>query len=353
MPAAPPPLPGHYLRHVAAQLRVAGVDVDAWLAAHGLSTTLIETPTLSLDLARFEALLLDAIARSAEPALGLFVGERLLAATHGVVGTAVERSTTLRDALALFERYTPLRLPLLSIRVEATPRDLRVRFDETWPLGALQRPLLEAAVLSVRNVVAAIADGATHGGSVAFPFAAPAHAALARELFACPVRYGRDWAGFTLAPDALDRPLRGADPAGFLAAARICQQALDALDGDAGLASRVRRLLLERRGVAPSLRVVARACGLSPRTLHRRLIEQGTSYRALVDAVRHGLARAHLHAGDASVDEIAHALGYTDVANFRRAFRRWEGAPPSALRGAPTVRARHASAQTARHRPRA
>jgi AraC-like DNA-binding protein len=63
--------------------------------------------------------------------------------------------------------------------------------------------------------------------------------------------------------------------------------------------------------------------------LHRRLLDEGTSYRQLLEEVRHTLAIEHLKAGRFSFEEIAFVLGYTDLANFRRAFRRWEKQSPS------------------------
>jgi AraC-like DNA-binding protein len=71
---------------------------------------------------------------------------------------------------------------------------------------------------------------------------------------------------------------------------------------------------------------------MTPRTLHRHLVREGTSFRQVLEDVRHTLALEHLQTGQLTIAEIACALGYTDLANFRRAFRRWEGEAPSASR---------------------
>ena len=96
--------------------------------------------------------------------------------------------------------------------------------------------------------------------------------------------------------------------------------------------TRVRRILISAQRTIPALPTMARLLGTTPRTLHRRLVEEGTSFRAILDEVRHLLAVEHLRARQFSLKEIAYLLGYSDLANFRRAFKRWTGAPPSRAR---------------------
>ena len=82
----------------------------------------------------------------------------------------------------------------------------------------------------------------------------------------------------------------------------------------------------------PSLAVTARLFHMTPRTLHRRLQQEGSSFQDILEQIRHTLALEHLKANRLSIQEIAYALGYTDIANFRRAFKRWQGMPPSEYR---------------------
>lgn len=55
---------------------------------------------------------------------------------------------------------------------------------------------------------------------------------------------------------------------------------------------------------------------MTPRTLHRRLIEEGASYRALLESVRQMLAVQRVRSNRLTIEEIAYRLGYTDLANF-------------------------------------
>jgi AraC-like DNA-binding protein len=235
-------------------------------------------------------------------------------------------------ALEIVERFSRLRTLLFAITHEVDANEARIFFSEVLPLGDIQRPLLEAVVLSIKNVFDAITVGACQVREVAFPFEAPDYAALAREIFGCPVRYGQSWAGFAVAPSVLDLPIKLADPAAFQEAKDVCQRELDRLAANETLAARVRRLLLERQHGFPTLNVTARMLHMTPRTLHRKLVAEGSSYREQLEAVRHMLALEHVKSGRFSMDEIAYRLGYTDLANFRRAFKRWEAMPPSAYR---------------------
>lgn len=85
----------------------------------------------------------------------------------------------------------------------------------------------------------------------------------------------------------------------------------------------------------PKCKIVAKAAGMSSRTLQRRLKKAGTSYTELAATARIRLAKKWIDAGEISIATIARDLGYRDPANFSRAFRRLEGCSPSAYRNRP------------------
>lgn len=325
-------LPVHYVRQIASQLRSMGVDVQYWLAQSGLDETQLENAALALPYPALERLVRDAISLGREPALGLLVGERLLANTHGIVGYAAMNSGSVRQALELVERYMGLRISLIALSAEQHGDEMQAHFTPTHPLEDIRVPLLEAVMLSVKNVLDTISMGTCQVIRVAFPFSAPSYAPLARELFKCEVHYDQTWAGFSVPVQVLDAPLKMADPEAFREAALICQRELDKLVASESLTARVRRLLLEKQSGFPSLVVTARLLHMTPRTLHRRLLDEGTSFKQVLEQTRHTLAVEHLRSGRFSMEEIAYSLGYSDLANFRRAFKRWESVPPSAYR---------------------
>ncbi len=91
----------------------------------------------------------------------------------------------------------------------------------------------------------------------------------------------------------------------------------------------LRTLLTTSRG---SQEEVAELFSLHPRTLNRRLAEQGTSFKALVAEVRYDIACQLLANTALSVGQIAAILGYGEISALTRAFRRWSGMSPQAWR---------------------
>ena len=319
-----------YVRQIASFLPPSAVD--RWLDLSEVPVEALEDATVTVRFATFSTMLTSAAEMAAEPAIGLFLGQSLVARAHGFVGYAALNSGSLREVLEVLEAFVPLRLSVLRLSHTVRGDEVRLAVESHVPLGRTQRPLLEAALLSVQNILAAVSLGAFDVRAVCFPFAEPAYGALARDMAGTEVRYDQPWAGLVLRARDIDAPLRTADPTVFEDAARICRQRLDELEATTTYADRVRRMLYGSDNGFPSLQATARRLHMTPRTLHRRLIDEGTSFRALLDEVRFGLAKDYLRGGQAGLDEIAFLLGYTDPANFRRAFRRWAGMPPSQWR---------------------
>jgi AraC-like DNA-binding protein len=325
-------LPIYYVGQIADQIGRMGADVTQWLRRSGLDEAQLADGSRSVTYPVLRQVILEALAITREPALGLLLGERLRVNTHGIVSFALMSSGTVRQTVELLERFMPLRTSLVRIRHEVRGRELRVVCEEAYPLADVQRPVLEAVVLTMKNVLDYVTMGSCNVTRVCFPFPRPDYAELAQELCRCDVRYGQSWAGFALPAKTIDLPLKAADPDAFQEAASICQRALENLNQGASLGVRVRRVMLERRNGFPSLNVTARLFHMTPRTLHRRLLDEGTSYKAILEDVRHLLAVEHLKSGRMTIQEIAYTLGYSDLANFRRAFKRWDGRPPSVYR---------------------
>ena len=101
---------------------------------------------------------------------------------------------------------------------------------------------------------------------------------------------------------------------------------------DRALALRVREHLRAALPEQLALPTLARRLFLSPRTLHRRLEDEGTSFRTGKDSLRRELAIEWLSKTDRPLSRIGADLGYADAAAFYRAFSAWTGSGPREYR---------------------
>ena len=113
---------------------------------------------------------------------------------------------------------------------------------------------------------------------------------------------------------------------------RIAEQLLREHRREVLECARDRELLVWREGPAHALPEVARTMHLSTRTLKRRLAEQGTTFSKIRDDLRRQRALLLVDNRALSIGEVATKLGYTELPNFTRAFRKWTGMTPLAYR---------------------
>lgn len=123
-----------------------------------------------------------------------------------------------------------------------------------------------------------------------------------------------------------------ADPQTAQSTRLICDQLLAKVGEQAGIVARVRRFILEQPGQYPSLDETAACLCVSPRSLRRELQKAGTTYQKVLDRERGKIAMEYLTTTRKPIYEIALELGFEDLSNFGRAFRRWTGRPPSDFR---------------------
>ncbi|MDX1804051.1 MAG: AraC family transcriptional regulator ligand-binding domain-containing protein [Alcanivorax sp.] len=320
-----------YLKQIADLLSEMAVPVDAWLARQGLHREILEKD-VAVPWEVVSRLLIDAEAITGEPALGLMLGERLRINNHGIVGYAAMNSGTVRQVVGLLTKFVPLRINLVQVSYRETAREMEIHIEQVLPLGELEPFLVGAVVVAVKNILDFVTLGSCETSSVSFSFADCFGADFTHSLFRCPVRFGRSWSGFSLPLSAVDNQLVTADAAAFEHAEKLCESELQAMQADLSVAAKVRRLMLTNQGRFPSLNVAARILNMTPRTLHRRLLSEQTSFQMILDDVRSKLATQYISGSDISIQELAYTLGYNDVSNFRRAFRRWTGVTPSAYR---------------------
>jgi len=154
------------------------------------------------------------------------------------------------------------------------------------------------------------------------------------EYFRCPVEFGSAQDSIIFDRESLERRL----PTGNAELAHANDAVIKryiALMDKSHVANRVREKLLDH---LPSGHAnqnwTARALNVSTRSLQRQLREEGTSYKWILDEVRQELARQYMKEPNMPIKEVTFMLGFSEVSNFTRAFKRWTGQTPATYQAA-------------------
>jgi AraC-like DNA-binding protein len=163
-------------------------------------------------------------------------------------------------------------------------------------------------------------------------FAEPAHFRRFAHLLPDDVHFGQPADRLWVPAALLDEAVLTSDSVMARRVERECQRELDELRERASFLTKLRRHLHPERGDFPTLEELAERTHSSTRTLKRKLAQQGTSYRKLVDELRKERATTLLSSTELPLEKIAAMLGYSDTASLHRSFRRWFHSTPEAYR---------------------
>jgi len=160
-----------------------------------------------------------------------------------------------------------------------------------------------------------------------------AHVKAIERYFGCPVVCGAARNAIVFRAADAERPFvtRNAELLGMLAPQ--FEEELKRENTDENFLERVRSAIQQKlTGQRPTIEDIADALHVSPRTLQRRLQDEGSSFQSVLEEARHQLARHYLNNSFLELNEAAYLLGYNDANSFVRAFRTWEGMPPARWR---------------------
>jgi AraC-like DNA-binding protein len=336
---------------MAADLRTRGPSVQTWLFPHliawlesqGIDTTPISRlpglvtndPDRRVSESTAGAAWRLAASLTNDAAMGVHLAEWLPRGALDLIEYAVRSSPSLASGLGRFARYGCLVSDRVAARAEANDSGLQLIIRDVGS-SVLHPARMEFALALALKLARDVSGVPIVPVQVAFAHQRPDDVSEHQRFFRVPLRFA---AGTnTMMVSAVDaaRPLPGADAALSAIVRRRLDQVLpDAvLPTSASLSARVRRMLMEDLGqMTLTADSVARALALSRRTLTRRLGEEGTSFRAILDDVRAELSRALLQDRSLTIADVAFFLQYSEPAAFHRSFRRWMGQTPQDYRG--------------------
>jgi AraC-like DNA-binding protein len=326
-----PYLPAVHALEISQVLARWNVTPSELFSGLGVTEGQLSDPAARLPFATFAKVSERARKLSSEPGLGFLLGLQMRVSIHGNLGMAAMTASTIREALEVAVRFVPTRTNLVALRLHEEGKTAAVFIEERWPLESAQDVLLCALVVGIWQIGNAL-TGRSLTGDADFVFAEPSYFSRFAGFVPGQIRFSQPANRIVFDRSILDLPIGMADPIAQKVAQKQCEQALDALGQEGQFVSRVRDLVRGGDDGFRSVTDVAKLMHVSERTLKRRLAGLGTSYSELLDEHRRDQALLMMAGSEVSIDEVALRLGYSDAANFTRAFRRWTGKSPRAHR---------------------
>jgi len=336
-----PTVTGFAVKCAIAALRRRGLDPGPFLRRAGLKESDLDasrrrlSATAQADFLEYAALALN------DPVFGLHLAEQSNPREVGLLFYAMSAADNVSDALKLLMHYC--RIVNESVRLKLVRRTDGLIVEPGF-FGVSRHRMRQNAEFQFAIVVKSIREMA--GRNVCPVRVACVHGRAAEvkdfeSFFGCPVDFAATIDQIVFSNETLALSLATGDPHLLETLRPFCEEAARARNTTQGsmrsaVENEIQRLLPHGRARTET---VAKALGVSPRTLARRLADEGTNFADVVDSVRRSLANQYLHESGFTLSQIGWLLGYEGATSFHHAFKRWTGRSPSLARSEPRLMA--------------
>jgi len=269
------------------------------------------------------------------PGLGLLLGEAIKISDYGLYGCTLLCCNTAQCALTFAVKYHNLvtKTVNMSLLIDKTTGDSCFRFEDLL----FTPDLAEFNIELQCAIVFSLASQWLDNKSITFDVLKltckqPNHAELYQAYFQCPIYYQQKHNEFIISKKKLTLKTLRYNPLAMPLLLNQCDSVLESV------ANKNEFLITINQWVASNMHKEVSAEDLSsylcmtPRTLRRKLSNHDTSFRAIIQEFRSNAAKKLINETQLTIEDIAYSVGFTDVSNFRAAFKKWTGVTPSSLR---------------------
>ena len=319
---------------VAKALRAAGHDSDYLFRSAGLDPAKLNDPDARYPIEGMSRLWRLAVRVTADPYFGLKAASFWHPTTLNALGYSWMASDSLRDAMMRMARYGRLATTGADMSLEEFDDYFTFKLQTRTPETDVPNEAIDAALATLVRMCRVSYGDDFHPLKVVTQRPEFDDPSRYLEYFCAPVEFSADDNVVYFSKESLESHLPTANPR----LARINDQVITeylAQFDKRSTSTRVRAKLIHLLAAGNvTQQDVAESLHMSLRTLQRKLSEENTSYKTLLDETRKELANQYLRQACLSVSEVTYLLGFSEPSNFARAFKRWTGHTPSEFRTA-------------------
>jgi AraC-like DNA-binding protein len=311
---------------IARTLDERGIDSERLLRSASLDPQLMRNPDARYDTIAVQRLWAAALQSTQDPGFGLAVGRKWHPTTFHALGYAAMASSTLGEGLALVVRYSRVVTNASYLELQYRGNEVSLRLISRIPPHTVSEHAARAAISAVLTAIVVLCHR-TRGSRpglrrVTFEQTHPECISRMQGFFGCPVAAGRE-NSLVFSRSEVDTPL----PTGNALLRRINEQIMLQYLSRCEAGSFTDRVSSELAYLMPSgrltQRTIAKSLNVSVRSMQRKLQEERTTFRELLDLARKRHIDLYTHEGTLSRSEVAHLLGFSDERSLVRARNRW------------------------------
>ena len=313
-------------------LEAHGLNSRSLFEKAGLNPAKLRNPDARYPDKRIMQLWEYALEETKDPCLGLDVANHFHATTLHALGFAWLASQTLKDAFARLIRYSRIITDVEKLIFEETTPNFRFKLQ--LPNGQPYFPYedYDAAFAIVVKLCRMSIGENFSPKHIVMQRPEPACVDRFYEYFHCSMDFSSDGYEIWFNKQDIVKQLPTANERLALMNDKVVMDYLVELDKD-DIVMQVKQRLIDRLPTGEVCQKdIAAAMFMSERNLQRKLSDRKTSYKKILDEIRSELARGYINDARLSINEITYLLGFSEPANFTRAFKRWHGVAPSAYR---------------------
>jgi AraC-like DNA-binding protein len=312
-----------------------GCTADAVLRDANIALSDVHSPQARISLLQLMTVCQNAVRLSADRHLPYRIGASIHISTYGMYGYAILCCPDFRKAMDFATRYHTLAAPLASIDFSEEREYAKWRIEPNpHALGdtALYRFITEMQIGIHISLMRDIMGPTFAPLKIELKYSQAADFDLPLDHVGSPISFDRPVNQIVFHTKWLDQVAGLGNKTTYPTIVALCDDLLEDLKLRIGIAGRIRAILLRDIANPPTFEATAKLLGVSDRSLRRQLRQQGFSFRGLRDELRTQIALKYLRSTSLANEDIALALGFSDAANFRRAFHRWTDKAPSEIR---------------------
>lgn len=325
-----------FVQSLANAVRSFGQDPQPLLEQYGLDQARMAEAGARLSIPRYMRLGHAAIQLTGQPGLGLRMGRLSHISQCGLAGVTAAQAPTVREAARTLIRFEALYGSNYrghsSFHEDAEGAWLR--FYSISPYNGYNRFVVDSIIASWLQQLSSVSETQVRAEKIEIEFDAPDYAPEYADLGAQPIVFNAATNQLRLSQHTLSLRNPNHCPSTWAHLLQLCEKELEQLTRTRSLRERITRLLgpLLNGGSEPDLEEIAARLKLPAWTLRRKLAEEGTGFRNILNDTRRDLAMTYIRDTDLAFGEIAYLLGFASAEAFQRAFKRWTEQTPGDFR---------------------